>query len=112
MLSNRQKAFYAHKMDKYSYISNADVGYIDELYQSFKEDPSSVDETWQKFFEGYEFSLQKYGENGAPTEGLEGSNEIKVRNLIYAHRSRAHLKSDTNPVRQRREHNVRLNLCA
>ena len=99
-------------MDKYSYISNADVGYIDELYQSFKEDPSSVDETWQKFFEGYEFSLQKYGENGAPTEGLEGSNEIKVRNLIYAHRSRAHLKSDTNPVRQRREHNVRLNLCA
>ncbi|MAE87748.1 MAG: 2-oxoglutarate dehydrogenase E1 component [Flammeovirgaceae bacterium] len=97
-------------MDKYSYISNADVGYIDELYQSFKEDPSSVDETWQKFFEGYEFSLQKYGENGAPTEGLEGSNEIKVRNLIYAHRSRAHLKSDTNPVRQRREHNVRLNL--
>lgn len=110
MLSNRQKAFYAHKMDKYSYISNADVGYIDELYQSFKEDPSSVDETWQKFFEGYEFSLQKYGENGAPTEGLEGSNEIKVRNLIYAHRSRAHLKSDTNPVRQRREHNVRLNL--
>lgn len=97
-------------MDKYSYISNADVGYIDDLYQSYKEDPSSVDETWQKFFEGYEFSLQKYGENGAPTEDIEGSLEIKVRNFIYAHRSRAHLKSDTNPVRPRRQHNVRLNL--
>ncbi|MEQ9305844.1 MAG: 2-oxoglutarate dehydrogenase E1 component, partial [Marinoscillum sp.] len=97
-------------MDKYSYISNADVGYIDDLYKSYKADPSNVDETWQKFFEGYEFSLQKFGENGAPTGELEGSKEIMVRNLIYAHRSRAHLKSDTNPVRARRAHNVRLEL--
>nr|MCU0399041.1 hypothetical protein [Cyclobacteriaceae bacterium] len=54
-------------MDKYSYISNADVGYLDQLYQNYKQDPLSVDATWQKFFEGYEFSLQKYGENGGGT---------------------------------------------
>jgi 2-oxoglutarate dehydrogenase E1 component len=96
-------------MDKYSYISNADVGYIDELYQRYMSDPSSVDESWQKFFEGFEFSRQNYGENGASAE-VVGSDEIKVRNYIYAHRSRAHLKSDTNPVRPRRQHNVRLNL--
>ena len=46
-------------MDKYSYISNADVGYIDELYKSFKENPENVDESWQKFFEGFEFSQQR-----------------------------------------------------
>ena len=27
-------------MDKYSYISNAEVGYLDQLYQNYKKDPS------------------------------------------------------------------------
>ncbi|MFY0607382.1 MAG: 2-oxoglutarate dehydrogenase E1 component [Cyclobacteriaceae bacterium] len=97
-------------MDKYSYIANADVGYIDDLYKSWKEDPQQVDETWQKFFEGFEFSQQRYGDSGPSDQSELGSDEIKVRNLIYAHRSRAHLKSDTNPVRARRPHNVRLEL--
>jgi 2-oxoglutarate dehydrogenase E1 component len=56
-------------MDKYSYISNADVGYLDQLYQTYKQDPGAVDATWQKFFEGYEFSQQRYGENGHAAEG-------------------------------------------
>ncbi len=98
-------------MDKYSYIANADVGHIESLYQSFKEDPASVDESWQKFFEGFEFSQARYGENGSAASTSDiSSDEIKVRNFIYAHRSRAHLKSDTNPVRPRRQHNVRLEL--
>ena len=96
-------------MDKYSYISNAHGSYIDELYKSYQADPSSVDESWQKFFEGFEFSLQKYGEDGLPgeTAGVS-SKDTQVRNLIHAYRSRGHLKSDTNPVRQRRDHNVKL----
>lgn len=101
-------------MDKYSYISNAEVGYIDDLYQSYQQDPASVDPSWQKFFEGYEFSLKKFGENGAASGSalptFEGSTEILVRNLIYAYRSRAHLISDTNPVRKRRQHVVKLEL--
>ncbi|MEQ8478464.1 2-oxoglutarate dehydrogenase E1 component [Fulvivirga sp.] len=96
-------------MDKYSYISNAHGSYIDELYKSYQSDPSSVDQTWQKFFEGFEFSLQKYGEDGLPgeTAGVS-SKDTQVRNLIHAYRSRGHLKSDTNPVRERRDHNVKL----
>jgi 2-oxoglutarate dehydrogenase E1 component len=35
-------------MDKYSYISNADVGYLDQLYQNYKKDPSSVDSPMAK----------------------------------------------------------------
>ncbi|MGK7389575.1 MAG: 2-oxoglutarate dehydrogenase E1 component [Candidatus Cyclobacteriaceae bacterium M2_1C_046] len=98
-------------MDKYSYISNADVNYIDELYQSYKQDPESVDHSWRKFFEGFEFSLMQYGENGAAVaEEVESSKETRVRNLIHAYRSRGHLKSKTNPVRERRDHNVKLSL--
>ncbi|WP_258105349.1 2-oxoglutarate dehydrogenase E1 component [Marinoscillum sp. MHG1-6] len=98
-------------MDKFSYIANADVSSIEALYQSFKENPESVDPSWQKFFEGFEFS-QVHGNGGpvAADQVVVGSKEISVRNLIYAHRSRAHLKSDTNPVRQRRQHVVRLEL--
>ena len=99
-------------MDQFSYIANADVGHIEDLYQSYKNDPNSVDESWKKFFQGFEFSLQFYGENGhKPDTAVSSSQkEIKVPNFIYAHRSRAHLKSDTNPVRERRDHVTRLTL--
>ncbi|HNU43351.1 MAG TPA: 2-oxoglutarate dehydrogenase E1 component, partial [Cyclobacteriaceae bacterium] len=96
-------------MDNYSYISNADVGYLDQLYQSYKQNPASVDATWQKFFEGYEFSLQRYGENGLPVAGDSlNIKETQVRNLIFQYRSFGHLKSKTNPVRERRDHNINL----
>jgi 2-oxoglutarate dehydrogenase E1 component len=55
-------------MDKFSYISNADVNFIDDLYNKFKNDPQSVDTSWQRFFEGFEFSQEKFGSNGAETE--------------------------------------------
>ncbi|MEO5600262.1 MAG: 2-oxoglutarate dehydrogenase E1 component [Cyclobacteriaceae bacterium] len=97
-------------MDKYSYISNADVGYVDQLYQNYKKDPASVDITWQKFFEGYDFSNQRYGENGSGTPVTVNDSlsikETQVRNLIFTYRSFGHLASKTNPVRERRNHNV------
>ena len=93
-------------MDQYSYISNAHVNYIDELYQSYQQDPASVDESWQKFFEGFDFSQQKFnghGSNGAATavEGEIDTREISVRKLIRNYRRRGHLESKTNPVRER-----------
>ena len=97
-------------MDKFSYISNADVGYLDQLYQNYKADPSSVDDSWQKFFEGFEFSQKRFGENGSTAVAEDGVTikETQVRTLIHMYRSRAHLKSDTNPVRKRRDHKVPL----
>lgn len=96
-------------MDKFSYISNADVGYLDQLYQNYKKDPNSVDATWQKFFEGYDFSQQQDG-NGQVSGAADSVSikETQVRNLIFQYRSFGHLKSKTNPVRERRDHNVNL----
>ena len=51
-------------MDQYSYVANAHGNYIEELYTAYKKDPASVDYSWQKFFEGFDFSNQKYGEKG------------------------------------------------
>jgi 2-oxoglutarate dehydrogenase E1 component len=80
-------------MDKYSYLSNAEVGYLDQLYQSYKKDPAAVDISWQKFFEGFEFSRQQFVENGHTANGTEVTpKETQVRNLIFAYRSFGHLK--------------------
>ena len=95
-------------MDKYSYLSNADTSYIDQLYQSYKQDPTAVDATWQKFFEGYDLSSQRYGDNGHGSELPMHLilRRLYVRTLIFAYRSFGHLKSNTNPVRERRDHGV------
>lgn len=94
-------------MDKFSYIANADPSAIDEMYQQFAQDPESVDPSWRKFFEGFDFAQAQYPTkpNGQAV-GLSSSKETQVRDLIYQYRSLAHLKSDTNPVRQRRPHQV------
>jgi 2-oxoglutarate dehydrogenase E1 component len=101
-------------MDKYSYISNAHTNYIEELYTQYTNDPESVDASWQKFFEGFDFS-KNFSENGASGQSLSKATvadttvkELQVRDLIYAYRSRGHLKSNTNPVRPRRVHNAKL----
>ena len=90
-------------MHKYSYIANADASYMEELYKSYQSDPDSVDASWQFFFEGFEFSEQKYKEEGFASPNSNLSQEIAVRNLIYAYRTRGHLEAKTNPVRPRRD---------
>jgi 2-oxoglutarate dehydrogenase E1 component len=95
-------------MDSLSYLSNADSAYIDSLYQSYKEDPQSVDFGWQKFFEGFDFGQQSGAETTEPTAGSAPPahvlKEINVLSMIYGYRSRGHLFTKTNPVRERRKY--------
>ncbi len=93
-------------MDNLSYLSNADSSYIDSLYNSYKEDPESVDFGWQKFFEGFDFGQQPGSEavsslNSTPQHVLK---EINVLNMILGYRQRGHLFTKTNPVRERRKY--------
>lgn len=98
-------------MDKYSYISNAHVDYIDELYKDYKKAPQSVDSSWQKFFEGFDFSkTSKAGDNSFVTDTGFSNKEIQVIELINAYRSRGHLQSKTNPIRERKNRNAKLEL--
>lgn len=123
-------------MDQYSYIANSDAAYVDQLYQSYKQDPQTVDESWQQFFKGFEFSLT-YGEktngngnaakpNGATTNGVSSNGngqatakpvdashaekEVSVASLIKAYRSRGHLLAKTNPLRARKDRQPRVDL--
>lgn len=94
-------------MDSLSYLSNADSAYIDSLYQSYKENPQSVDFGWQKFFEGFDFGQQSNGSSAIPTENSTPEHvlkEINVLNMINGYRQRGHLFTKTNPVRERRKY--------
>ncbi|MHA6250209.1 2-oxoglutarate dehydrogenase E1 component [Pontibacter sp. CAU 1760] len=106
-------------MDKYSYIANAHGDYIDELYKAYQQNPESVEFGWRKFFEGFDFS-SSYNGNGQTVEkpspaktgaaAEESEKEVAVRNFIYAYRSRGHLRSKTNPVRERKDRKAYLDL--
>ncbi len=92
-------------MDKYSYLGNSDPSLIDDLYKKYLQDSSSIDESWQKFFEGFEFARKNYSdlsEGGQVPEQVR--KEFAVINLINLYRSSGHLFTNTNPVRERRKY--------
>ena len=95
-------------MDKVTYVGNADVTAIDHLYKAYKQDPESVDIGWKKFFEGFDFARTNYEEGGEVPESFQ--KEFKVINLITGYRTRGHLFTKTNPVRDRRQYSPTLAL--
>jgi len=108
-------------MDKFSYIANADPAYIGSLYDDYKSNPESVDQEWQKFFDGFDFAVANYISNGdsvtvesAPVSPIPSVSwdvaEMKVWNLINAYREKGHLISKTNSLRQRKDRHAHLDL--
>ncbi|MBX2845121.1 MAG: 2-oxoglutarate dehydrogenase E1 component [Saprospiraceae bacterium] len=102
-------------MDQFSYIANAHPNFIEGLYEDFKKDKNLVEPQWKSFFEGFEFASASFDEpvatNGktAPTSGWS-ADEFKVYALIEDYRKKAHLLSDTNPIRQRKDRKPHLSL--
>ncbi|MDB5137407.1 MAG: 2-oxoglutarate dehydrogenase component [Mucilaginibacter sp.] len=92
-------------MDRLNYINSGNAAYINSLYEAYKQDPESIDFGWQKFFEGFDFGR----ETPAPvsTDGETPEHflkEINVLNMINGYRTRGHLFTKTNPVRERRKY--------
>lgn len=95
-------------MDKISYVGNADVSAIDHLYKEYTQNPNNVDIGWQKFFEGFDFARTNFEDQGQIPENYQ--KEFRVINLITGYRSRGHLFTKTNPVRERRQYSPTLSI--
>jgi 2-oxoglutarate dehydrogenase E1 component len=91
-----------------SFIANAHPNYIEQLYEQYSKDPSSVEEEWRTFFAGFEFASGE-SRNGAETLVLS-HKEFSVLQLIQAYRAKGHLVSDTNPIKQRKDRKANLEL--
>lgn len=96
-------------MDKFSYLGNADVNAIEQMYRQFLSNPESVDLGWQNFFKGFDFAKANYGDSDSGfSENM--LKEFKVIQLINAYRQRGHLFTRTNPVRERRQYTPTLDI--
>ncbi len=91
-------------MDKLTYLNPNSAAYVESLYESYKQDPESVDFGWQKFFEGFELGRSGEASNVTMETPEHFLKEIGVLNLINGYRTRGHLFTKTNPVRERRKY--------
>ncbi|MHA8092463.1 2-oxoglutarate dehydrogenase E1 component [Aquirufa regiilacus] len=100
-------------MDPFSYVANADTQVIADLYEAYKQDPNSVDSSWRDFFKGFDFSHTWLTDApvGNAADSAHVQKEMAVISLIKAFRSRGHLLSKTNPVRERKDRQPRLGLA-
>ena len=100
-------------MADYSYVFNAHPEFIEKMYQQYSADPSSVEDGWRSFFQGFDFAANKNGaavpsSGGASTENV--NKEFGVQSIIHGYRNRGHLLSKTNPIRSRRDRKPNLDL--
>ena len=101
-------------MDKFSFLNAAHTGYIADLYDKYLQNPDIVEPSWRSFFQGYDLA----NENFSLTDDSESSVEIPqsvrkeflVVDLINGYRTRGHLFTKTNPVRDRRKYTPTLDI--
>jgi len=103
-------------MDKYSFLNAAHTAYFADMYEQYLQDPDSIEPTWKAFFQGYDFGSESYGAAGEIVEGVmtqipeQFQKEFQVIKLIDGYRTRGHLFTKTNPVRDRRKYQPSLQI--
>ncbi len=100
-------------MDKYSFLNAAHTAYFAELYDQYLQQPDSIEPSWRAFFQGFDFGVENGDFVGEATD-VEIPDHVKkefqVINLIDGYRSRGHLFTKTNPVRDRRKYSPSLEI--
>ncbi|MDC6404680.1 MULTISPECIES: 2-oxoglutarate dehydrogenase E1 component [Maribacter] len=112
-------------MDKYSFLNAVHTSYFSELYDKYLINPDSIEPSWRAFFQGFDFGIESSLDeldidpenrstvtiNGNQVEMPESlQKEFQVIRLIDGYRSRGHLFTKTNPVRERRQYEPTLDI--
>ncbi len=117
-------------MDRFSFLNAAHTEFFAQLYDQYLENPDSVEPSWRSFFQGFDFGMTTYNEeqavNQVVTTAVQASGdscsvsnaqvseklqkEFKVIKLIEGYRTRGHLFTKTNPVRDRRVYSPSLDI--
>ena len=95
-------------MDRFSFLNAAHTGFIADLYDKYLVNPDAVEPSWRSFFQGYDLANANYSLSGEESIEVEVPQhvhkEFNVIELINGYRSRGHLFTKTNPVRDRRKY--------
>ncbi|MSR30233.1 MAG: 2-oxoglutarate dehydrogenase E1 component [Gemmataceae bacterium] len=70
---------------------------IEVMFLAWKNDPSSVDESWRIFFEGFEIGLQQSSQNRLNIETTDSIGSLAEK-VIAAYRDYGHLQADLDPL--------------
>lgn len=111
-------------MDRFSFLNAAHTEFFAQLYDQYLDNPDSVEPSWRSFFQGFDFGMATYNEeNIADQMAAYSSNsvasgqvsekvlkEFNVIKLIDGYRTRGHLFTKTNPVRDRRTYSPNLDI--
>jgi 2-oxoglutarate dehydrogenase E1 component len=111
-------------MDRFSFLNAAHTEFFAQLYDQYLENPDSVEPSWRSFFQGFDFGMETYNDENPVryvTETIPNTvdtakiseqlqKEFKVVKLIEGYRTRGHLFTKTNPVRERRTFTPNLDL--
>jgi len=98
-------------MDNYSFLNAAHTTYFAEQYDRYLKSPDSMEPSWRAFFQGFDFGLENGIETGNYSEVPEAvRKEFQVIKLIDGYRTRGHLFTKTNPVRDRRKYSPTLDI--
>jgi 2-oxoglutarate dehydrogenase E1 component len=100
-------------MDKFSFLNAAHTGFIADLYDQYLKNPDAIEPSWRSFFQGYDLANEEYSfsDEEVSTEiPDEVRKEFLVVDLINGYRTRGHLFTKTNPVRERRKYQPNLEI--
>ncbi len=93
-------------MDRFSFLNAVHTEFIADLYEQYQESPDTVEPSWKSFFQGYDLANSDYSLDGEESKDVEIPHQVykefKVIELINGYRTRGHLFTKTNPVRNRR----------
>ena len=109
-------------MDRFSFLNAAHTAFFADLYEQYLQNPDSVEPSWRSFFQGFDFAQAGYGSEEFAAQVVQVASgdlgeisekmqkEFNVLKLIEGYRTRGHLFTKTNPVRDRRVHGPSLAL--
>jgi 2-oxoglutarate dehydrogenase E1 component len=100
-------------MDKFSFLNAAHTGFIADLYDTYLKNPDAIEPSWRSFFQGYDLANEDYSFSEVETSNKipdEVRSEFLVVDLINGYRTRGHLFTKTNPVRERRQYQPNLDI--
>ncbi len=79
-------------MERISSLNRSNLEFIENLYQTFLENPDALEPQWKLFFEGVEFAQKM------PGQSTFSEKELGVYNLIEHYRDYGHLKAKLDPL--------------
>ncbi|WP_338375830.1 2-oxoglutarate dehydrogenase E1 component [uncultured Flavobacterium sp.] len=108
-------------MDRFSFLNAAHTAFFADLYEQYLENPDGVEPSWRSFFQGFDFGQSNFGSQDVAQQITDGNfscdhvaektqKEFNVLRLIDGYRTRGHLFTKTNPVRDRRTYTPTLAL--